>query len=103
MNLLINCMKDMAELMFVVEITQKEIRRCSWAKPRGDSARYGKEAEEDPRNAGEAEGEDSRAGLSWGGKPSHTPSPGGTIQLMALQALKNTKHHQRWLIMPSFS
>lgn len=74
MNLLIDCMKNMAELMIVVEITQREIRRCSWAKSKGDSARYGKEAEEDPQNAGEAEGKDSRAGLCWGGKPSHTIS-----------------------------
>lgn len=40
------------------------------------------------QNAGEAEGEDSRAGLSWGSKPPHIPSPGGAIQLTALQALK---------------
>ena len=76
--------------MFVVEITQREMRRCHWAVPRGDFARCGKEGEEDPRNAGE----DSKAGLSWGGKPSHTPSPGEAIQLTALQALKNTKHHK---------
>lgn len=37
---------------------------------------------------------DSRAGLSWGGKSSHTPSPGGAILLMALHALKNTKADQ---------
>jgi len=42
----------------------------------------------------EREEQDSRAGLSWGGKPSRTPSPAGTIQLMALQALKNSKHHK---------
>lgn len=47
-----------------------------------------REGEEDSQNAGEAEGEDSRAGLSWGSKPPHIPSPGGAIQLTALQALK---------------
>lgn len=84
----------MAELMFVDEITQREMRRCSWAEPRGASARGGKEDEEDPQNAGEAGREDSRAGLSWGSKPSRTPSPGGTNQAMAVQALKNTKPHE---------
>lgn len=94
MNLLIDCRKDTAELMFVVEITQREMRRCSWVEPRGPSARHGKEDEEDPRNAGEEGREDSRAGLRWGGKPSCTPSPGRIIQLTALQALKNTKHRE---------
>lgn len=65
-----------------------EMRRCLCAEPTEDSARWGKEGEEDPQNAGETEGKDSMAGLSWGGKPSHTLSPGAAIQLMALQALK---------------